>query len=388
MKFYTHFDDYLANVIDSVKELLYARHEDIFERIDFYDDEIYLEPLLYTYLNQQNTEWLDSIIYGYEKIRKSSIKVFSNSEGVIYIPKVGYLITEFQNCEFILNSDSNTTFSLVRGGEEVLYSYEPLLFVSFGIELVKYQHALLEKHFLQGGTPILKNIDLGLYDQHAISINKALNILMKCNKEHFKLLRKTLKKIVLFTGGETNSFATMQAHNMILLNVSPEDNEIYFVDHISHEGAHVTFNTITFKSKVDLFKYDYNIDFSEITGSRSDAGNLYLRFHGLFTFFEITKSLLSCMLKLNCSDEKLHEVEGRFAFQLRRFGRALKRFENVDIFEKEGQLWFDFLLKEYSKLYKKYGFMVEQYDLSLGSYDFAYSHFNKKNPIENWVRYR
>ena len=67
--FYNDFDNCQGKVIDSLKMLLYQRHEDIFERLDFDDDEIFLEPLLYSYIMQQDDTWLDSIIYGYEKNR-------------------------------------------------------------------------------------------------------------------------------------------------------------------------------------------------------------------------------------------------------------------------------------------------------------------------------
>lgn len=382
MNFYDDFDTQSAAMIDSIKGILYERHSDIFDRLDFYDDKIYQEPLLYAYLNQENEKWLDSIIYGYENVKKAKIEVFSNAEGVIFLPQIGYFKTDkFESTITLTIKDGQCYFEL--GGKEVKYSFEPLCMLAFGIELQKYQHPLLESLFRSYNLLSSDFVVNDVFVPHINHINSALSIIKEHNENHFNLIQKTLKRVMLFTATEPNSFATLVAHNMVFLNVNSWDNEMFFVDHLSHEGAHVTFNTITFESKVRLFKVHHNTDFSEVTGDSNEQSSLYLRFHGLFTFYEITKSLRSCMLSTELSEEHIHEAKGRFAFQLRRFKNSLIRFEKLDVFEKEGRSMFDFFATYYKGLETEYGQMINNYDLLMPSYDFNCKAFKEKNPIRS-----
>jgi hypothetical protein len=380
MNFYNNFDAILGAMIDSVKEVLYARHNDIFDRLDFNDDDIYLEPLLYTYLNQKDDKWLDSIIYGYEKDNKNSIQVFSNAEGVVYIPKVGYFKTDRPGCEITLNA-INGGYQLEFDGKELAYTFEPLLLLNFNIELQKYQHPLLELLFKDKNLQSEDFTMQGVFNSHVENINMALHLIKEHNPDHFSLLAKVLKRVILFTASRPNSFATMEAQNMVFLNVNPWDNEMFFVDHLSHEGAHVTFYILTYESKLRLFKAHFNTSFSDVTGDPKEHSTVYLRFHGLFTFYEILKSLKGCMLAHNLSAKICHEAKGRFAFQLNRFKMSLESFEKLDIYQEEGLHWLDFFSKEFLKLNKEYGYMVNEYDLKMPTYDFHAKAFETKNPI-------
>jgi hypothetical protein len=383
MNYYNDFDNCHTVVIDSIKSMLYARHHDIFERLDFFDDSIYLEPLLFTYLTQQDDKWLDSIIYGYEKNKKEEILVFTNNDGVIYIPQVGYFKTERrQHCKVVLRNTKNG-LKLKHEGNDLPYTFEPLLYLSYNIELLKYQHPLLET-FFHSSCEISDDFQMkDVYQAHVDNINKALLLLEKSNAEHFELLKKVLKRVVCFTSTSPNSFATLEVHHMIFFNVNKWNNELFFVDHLSHEGAHITFYTLTYKSKSRLFKYHHNTPFSEVIEKSDDRVSLYLRFHGLFTFIEILKSLKNCFNDSTLSIETIHEVKGRFAFQLERFGFSLEPFEKKqEILTDEGKNWFNFFKEEYLKLYEEHGCLIDEYDLLMPAYDFNSETFLQKNPLK------
>ena len=58
-------------MIENIKMLLYKADEDIFETLDFENDSIYQEPLLYAYFNDKNNKiQLDQILYGYIELSK------------------------------------------------------------------------------------------------------------------------------------------------------------------------------------------------------------------------------------------------------------------------------------------------------------------------------
>ncbi len=381
MEFYIDFDKYLGSVIDSIKQLLYSRNADIFNRLDFDDDSIYLEPLLYTYVNQEDDKWLDCIIYGYEKEKKKSIDVFSNAEGVIYIPQIGYFKTGIPAATLILESNDNGII-LLYDEKKTEYVFEPVLLLDNGMELVKYQHPLLEVVFTEQ-VPKEAKIDIeGIYKIHLNNLNKGLAIIAENNPENYTLLLKNVKKVMLFNAAQPNSFAVMKAHNMIFLNVNVWDSEMFFADHISHEGGHVIFNTLTYESKFEMFNCHHNTNFSEVTGVEREHSSVYLRFHALFSYLEITKCIESCINNNALSKRNVHEAKGRYVFHVFRFKLAIESFEKINVFKEEGLAWFNFFKKHYRTLEEKYNELETMYVLDDQPYDFNSSIFEKRNPLQ------
>lgn len=380
MDLYKDFDTCLGNVLDSIKTILYTRHSDIFERLNFDDDNIYQEPLLYTYLNQNDNKWLDCIIYGYEKETKLSIEVFSNSEGVIYLPKIGYLITSKLSETLILETRNNE-MKLFLKGEQVDFAIEPILLLKSGVELMKYQHPLLETVFAEVNSSNSEVVIKDVYKIHLDHINKGLEIIQECNPDHFKLLQKNLKRIMVFTANEPNSFAVLTAHNMIFLNVNPWDNEMFFADHISHEGGHVTFNTLTYESKYNLFNCNPHTKLADITGLSWEHSTVYLRFHGLYSYLQISQCLYSCINNEKLSKQNIHEAKGRFVFHVLRYKMSLDVFENINIFRPEGLEWFNIFKEHYLKIEKQYELLHPYYNLYEQPYDFNTMLFEEQNSL-------
>ena len=384
MNYYADFDNCLGKVIDSLKKLLYKRHADIFERLDFYDDGIYQEPLLYTYINQQDPKWLDCIIYGYEKEKKEKIEVFSNSRGIIYIPRIGYFRTTACDRAIILETKGNE-IQLMLDGKRLNYQYEPVLYAAHGIEIVKYQHPLLENVFTGQGTAPSDVIIEDVYKAHTGSFNKGLAIIEACNPAHFQVLLRVLKKVMLFTSERQNSFAVMTAHNMIFLNVNDWDDEIFFADHISHEGAHVNFFTLTYESKYELFKCHFNTPLENLLSGYGRHHSVYLCFHGLFTFVEITKCLGQCLEKHPengaFSARQIHDINGRFIFHMQRYKTAIGLFESLDILKQDGLEWFSLFKEHYHRLEEKYNKLAPLYSLKGQPYDFNSKIFAEMNAL-------
>ena len=382
MDIYKDFDACSNLMIDSIKGLLYDRHSDIFERIDFHDDDIYLEPLLYAYLNQSDVRWLDCIIYAFERNKKKEFKVFTNNAGIFYIPKIGYYRTNIRNNELLYRVNDHRE-ELIFQGATVDFIFEPIVYIEGKIEVLKYEHPLYTPLFINEnkGLDYQKLVINDIYKDHVSNFKNGLKALRRRNPKHHQILKRNLKCIMIYSASQPYSFAAMSAHNMIFFNVKRHDNELYFFDHLAHEGAHVTFNTLSYKSKTHFFKYPHHTPFSIASGNPEEHSTLYLRFHGLFTFYEITKSWEQFIFYEKASAIKIHEAKGRFAFQLNRFKQALTSFENLDIFEPEGLKWYEFFKEKYSELYTKYGFMRKDYDFSDQSYDFDPQVFLFKNPL-------
>lgn len=378
MDFYKNFDSCQGSVIDSLKILLYQRHENIFERIDFEDDRIYLEPLLFAYIMQEEDNWLDSIIYGYEKNPKSKIQVFTNNTGTVYIPQIGYFHTKEIDKELFLESKNNI-FSITDNTErEVSHSFEPILFLDEEIEVVKCQHPLLKKLFLDNKDEMIEVEIEKTYAKHIEHANKAISLIKKHFPTYFEVIKKTIKKVMIFDG-MPNSFAAIHAHNMIFLNAHDENNEVFFLDHILHESAHVVFNTLTYDSKFNLFNYPFDTKFSEITGDINEHGDLYSRFHGLFTFVIINNCLEMVIDRKALQEKKSEEIIGRFSLNMKRFRTGINMFNIPNLLTEEGEGWYKLFTNTFNQIYDRKNSLINSIDVSNQSYVFSFTLLKEVN---------
>jgi hypothetical protein len=378
MNYYADFDSCQNRVIDSLKKILYTRHNDIFDRVDFYDDAIFQEPLLYTYISQKDNKWLDCIIYAYERTKKEKIEVFSNTRGIVYLPKVGYLKTEVANSAIVMETIGEK-INLYVNGVRIEYIFESLLYCAFGIEVVRDQHPLLEIVFSEQGSTenvIIENI----YYPHLDSLNRGLNLIKETNPQHFELLQRSLKKIMLFTSEKQNSFAVLTAHNMIFLNIHSWDDEVFFVEHISHEGAHSTFFTLTYETKSQLFKCHHNEPIGDFVGEPGKYSSIYLYFHGMFTFIEITKSLSGCLDVPTFSHRQYHDIRGRFIFAMERYKLSIDMFDNIsDVLTTAGREWLEIFRAHFHSLEASFKKLYPLYTLINQPYDFNSQIFAQEN---------
>lgn len=378
MDFYKNFDSCQGSVIDSLKMLLYQRHEDIFERIDFEDDTVYLEPLLYAYIMQEQDIWLDSIIYGYERNPKSKIQVFTNNKGVIYIPQIGYFYTNEINKKLFLESKDDIFYITDDKEVQVSNSFDPILYLDEEIEIIKSNHPLLTKLFLDKNDEIVEVEIERTYIKHIDHFNKSLQLIKKHSPEYFNLIKQTIKKVVIYDG-EPNSFATIQAHNMIFLNAHEGNEEAFFLDHILHESAHVVFNTLTYESKFNLFTYPFNTKFSQITNNLNEHGDLYSRFHGLFTFIIINTCLETIIDKKCLQGNQNEELIGRFSINMKRFEIGINMFNIPNILTEEGQKWYTLFVITFNSIYKRKKELINSVDTSNQPYVFSFDLFRKVN---------
>ncbi|SIQ80740.1 hypothetical protein SAMN05880574_12628 [Chryseobacterium sp. RU37D] len=378
MNFYNNFDNCQEDVIDSLKVLLYQRHENIFDRIDFEDDRIYQEPLLYAYITQSDDFWLDSIIFGYEKNRNKKIEVFSNKKGIVYIPNIGYFHTDEKNQKLFLEVVNGTFLIKNQKDEKIVFHFESLLFLEEGIELVKTQHPLFEVLFRNNNDDIVEVEIDKVYDKHIEHFNTALKIIKENYSEYFNLLKKSIKKVLIYDG-EPYSFAALQAHNMIFLNAHIGNDEVFFLDHILHEGAHVIFNTLTYNSKMNLFKVPFKTAMSEITNDKADHGELYGRFHGMFTQSNINPCMEICIDNNVFKGEQHHELLGRFSSNMKRFRAGIEKFNIPNLYNEEGELWYQFFTERYQNLYNRKKDLIDSFDVSNQPYVFSYNIFKESN---------
>ncbi len=137
--------DSFLKQIESIKILLYKNNQEIFEDIDFENDKIYQEPLLYSYFNDEKklNTGLDQILIGYEEGEEKNVKVKSDEFGRIYLPNIGWFTTSLINQE--LNFLKNKK-ALFINSEKIDFTFEGIEVIeNTKIEVLKYQIPLLKQ---------------------------------------------------------------------------------------------------------------------------------------------------------------------------------------------------------------------------------------------------
>ena len=97
-----------TNITENLQILLYKENQSLLEKINFEDDKIFSDPLLFAYFNSKkyNTfskELLEEIIQGYFTDKKPlKIQYSYNKNNIAYLPNIGFYNKNQKKIEPIL----------------------------------------------------------------------------------------------------------------------------------------------------------------------------------------------------------------------------------------------------------------------------------------------
>ena len=117
------------SLFETIQLLLYKENPSILEKVDFEDDSVFLEPLLFAYFNSKKDNFfsiylLSEIMQGYYVEKEPLLLNESfNDEGIAYVPNLGYFDKNGSKIDDILKIDA--------------------------FEILKTSHPLLEKYFVE-----------------------------------------------------------------------------------------------------------------------------------------------------------------------------------------------------------------------------------------------
>ena len=113
-------------LLETIKILVYKENPSLIEKIDFDNDNIFLEPLLFAYFNSKKdnlftTQILTEIIQGYFVAKEPLLTQESiNKNGIAYIPNLGYFDKNKERIEDILKIDN---FEIIKEIHPTLENY-------------------------------------------------------------------------------------------------------------------------------------------------------------------------------------------------------------------------------------------------------------------------
>lgn len=366
-------------LVNTIKLLIYKENPTLLEKIDFEDDNIFMEPLLFAYFSSKkdnlfSKEMLAEIIQGYFlENQPLQLEHSYNKDGIAYIPNVGYFNNEKEKVDdvFIIKNSS--------------------------IELLIYPTIHLKhvfKDFNENNIDETKiEISEPLCNKHKNALSNAFQYIKTRNTEHFNLIQQCCKKVVLFKAepNYTNSFATINAHGIAFFNVYQEDyDEVFFADDIAHQTGHVIMTSLLFERK-NYFIIDENSGIATITNNRSEYRSFYILFHALYTYYTTVLCLNSCLMGKYFNKMQVHEANARIGFYLLKYKSDLLNFEKVvshfdkleNVLTTKGIEIYKSIEDKYFEINKKYAEIVETFDYKNQPYNFTFKEFLKQNPMTN-----
>jgi hypothetical protein len=364
-----------VEITNTIKLLIYKENPSLLEKVDFDDDNVFLEPLLFAYFNSKKenlfpTAMLEEIMQGYF-VKSEAIKInYSfNKNNVAYIPFIGYL----------------------KKGE--LKPFEPIQIIqNTTIEVLKYPVSLLQNVFRNtSGDLIIQDeivIDNALFEKNINFLTNAFRFIKENSFAQFQLIEQCCKKCLLFktNPNNTNSFASINAHGIAFLNVYQDDySEVFFVDDIAHQTGHIILTTL-FHDRKAIFKIDENQQIEEIL-KKKDHRDIYILIHALYTYYTTFMCLDDCLTNNVFNEKQKKEAIGRIGFYLNKCKVDLCNLEIIEkhfngiqnILTSDGIVIYTLIKDKYLEIFNKWNVVTSKLNFNKQTYNFSCSIFTENN---------
>jgi len=304
------FEEGQISFIETIKMSLYKEDPNIFEKIDFEDDSIYLDPLFFRYFTAEQKELPVEQIY-YSQLKDPQVETTvppfkADSNGLVYVNKQGYYRTQNAHSLHINDltklKDESTVFSpLVKVGNT-------------DIELCAYNVHSLESFYQEWSdwknTKIINKENTAFGKLKAL-IEKALEIIKDADETYYQHLIKSTQKIIIFENKDIPGFVTRRAHGAIYLSLCESSTLAEMIDEIVHQCGHNIFNAIICK-KSDYIKIDPTTPLPTVIQNDNITNtDIEGAYHGVFTVNTGVQVLFNVLQKATLSEANRIELIGR-----------------------------------------------------------------------------
>jgi hypothetical protein len=370
-----------SQLANHIRRRLLHTAPDLLECLDFTDDGVFLEPLLFSYFSSQYPSApLAQILFGYipEAARPPTIDVVANDEGVIDLPRIGYLVTTRPGDTFRLCWDgSGHPLRLLAGNTPILYElHGTVTLADTPIEVCWTGNPVLKPLFsTPAGEPAA--VVVGTSPNQLERLNRAVAILRAYLPHYFGNLCVVTRRLVVFAG-EPYSFATIRAHGIAFLRANEACSTVFYLEDVVHQCGHMIFNALSLERSA-LLAVDPQTPVRVITGT-DDEGSIYGAFHGLFTQMHINQCFRACLHAGVFTGHEKHELCGRLADDMKRFASALTLLNRRELYTDLGWWLFNKSRNAFEEVLADYRNLIVTLDTSNQPYIFDYAKFLERNP--------
>lgn len=325
------------SIINTIKLLIYKENSSLFDELDFENDEVYLDPLLFAYFNYKRDN----------------------------------LFTEDM---------LNEIFNREKKGNTLVIDV---------FEIQKEIHVLQKRYFRETYRGHIVNIDPPFnsvwYDCFKY-IKKAIFIIKMQLPEFYNELCFANRQIYLHDNPKILNFTTFETLGSLYFYVIDECKLVYFIEELIHQGSHNFLYYIVHKRK-DYFKIDVdNLLMRDYTGQAWDYRNIYGAFHGLYTVKKRVECFDILLTKKIFSRREKHELLGRLADMFPRFQTGLELLNLDEVYTEKGKKFYFELTQKCESILKKYKNLTKEFDLSHRDLDFRYNEFCLTNSFEDFQK--
>jgi hypothetical protein len=357
------------DIINTIKLLLYKEKPTLFEYLDFENDKIYLNQLLFAYFNSKkdglfSSNILIEILQGYFIDKKQLfIKESFNKDGIAYLPNLGYFDKNDKLVDELFEIDK--------------------------FEILKHCHPILEKYFVEfykGKVINSRPTHRSVWKDNSEDLEKAILIIKKHLPKFYMNLVFANKRIYIHDNPKILNFTSIETLGMLYFYVLGKQNLIYFIEELIHQGSHNFLYYIVHKRK-DYFKIDVdNLLMRDYTGQAWDYRNIYGAFHGLYTVKKRVECFDILLTKKIFSGREKHELLGRLADMFPRFQTGLEHLNLDEVYTEKGKKFYFELTQKCESILKKYKNLTKEFDLSHRDLDFRYNEFCLTNSFEDFQK--
>lgn len=321
------------SIINTIKLLIYKENLSLFDELDFENDEVYLNPLLFAYFNYKRDNFLP-------------------------VGMLNEIINRVKN-------DNTLTIDVFEIQKEIHV-------------LQKHYFRETYKGHIVNGEPTFNSV----CDDCFKNLEKAIFIIKKQLPEFYNELCFANRQIYLHDNSKILNFTTFETLGSLYFYVIDDCKLVYFIEELIHQGSH-NFLYYVLHNRKEYFKIDVdNLIMRDYTKQKWDYRSIYGAYHGLYT---VTKRLecFDILLSKNIfSGKEKHELLGRLADMFPRFKTGLELLNLDKVYTEKGMKFYFELTRKSEDILKKYKKLVNEFDLSHRDLDFRYNEFCLTNSFE------
>lgn len=364
------------------RALMFRHRPDLAERLDFEDDSIFLEPVLIARLTQPSDPMADleqvlfASLSSHDKER--GIRVTADANGTVDIPRIGTFVGLPANARLDLAWRGDRPI-LSEGSEPIRSDFIEPLRIAGVPEVSRCLPSILAPLFR---APTSVRIDVSAGAHHAAHLRAAFGLLCGLCPDLHRHILGVVRRLVVFALDDHNSFADLRAHGTAFINIAAGDDDVFLVEDLAHQCGHVVFSALTFERDAFL-AVPSATPLAAADPTPGEDRTVYTALHGVFTEACMVQAL-SAWLERDAppaGSRRRHEIEGRLAFILLRFGRDLSSLRRETYFTAVG----DWFVAEFEKMFEsalaRWRSLVREVDLTNQSYNFNYQRYLHANRL-------
>lgn len=195
----------------------------------------------------------------------------------------------------------------------------------------------------------------------------------------------SLRGVLLYQAPSPNSFASLRVHGMVFLNVPDWADTIFFLEDIAHQSAHVIFTAM---SAEHLYRYLLVGDatrWCDLPSTPAEDANderpVYVTLHAVVTYVLICSVLSSVRAEPSLTPRQRHELDGRLALTLRKFKADMTLMNEPTLYGPRGRMLYRRLERVLQYFVDMHGPLARRLDFSNQPYNFCYDLFVELNPM-------